>query len=124
MSGVADGRAETTREQREIRDVVHEFAAREVRPIARAVDEADTEMPWEIWHKAADLGLTTMMLPEAYGGAGMTDLATQCVVQEEICWGDPGIGNLLTSNGFFAEPLLELGSEEQKRRWIGALCEP
>ncbi len=113
---------ELTPEQREIQALCREFAANEIRPISLAVDEADTEMPWEIWHKAADLAITSYMLPEEYGGGGMTDVFTQCLVQEELCFGCSGIGNLLTSNGFFAEPVLELGTEEQKRRWIEPLC--
>jgi alkylation response protein AidB-like acyl-CoA dehydrogenase len=118
MSEVAHEPFELTREQREIRDVCREFAEREIRPISHAVDEADTETPWEIWYKAAGLGLTSFMLPEEYGGGGLTDCLTGCVVQEELCWGCSGIGNLITSGGFFAEPILVLGNEEQKRRWI------
>ena len=44
-----------TPEQEEIRRVCRDFAAREIRPISAAVDEADVETPWEIWHKAAGL---------------------------------------------------------------------
>ena len=61
-------------EQREIQALCREFAEKEIRPISLAVDEADTEMPWEIWYKAAELGLTSFMLPEEYGGGGMTDV--------------------------------------------------
>jgi alkylation response protein AidB-like acyl-CoA dehydrogenase len=118
MSEVAHEPFGLTPEQREIRDVCREFAEREIRPIARAVDEADIETPWEIWYKAAGLGLTSFMLPEELGGGGLADCLTGCVVQEELCWGCSGIGNLITSGGFFAEPVLSLGSEEQKRRWI------
>ena len=50
------------------------------------------------------------MLPEEYGGAGMTDCLTSCIVQEELSHGCSGIGNLVTSNGFFAEPVLVLGT--------------
>jgi alkylation response protein AidB-like acyl-CoA dehydrogenase len=107
-----------TPEQREIQAVCREFAEREIRPIAAAVDEADTETPFEVFHRAAALGLTSFMLPEEVGGGGMTDCLTGCVVQEELCWGCAGIGNLITSGGFFAEPVVELGSEEQKRRWL------
>jgi len=113
---------ELTAEQREIQAMCREFAEREIRPISLAVDEADTEMPWEVWRKAARLGITAFMLPEEYGGGGMTDVFTQCLVQEELCWGCAGIGNLLTSGGFFAEPVLELGSDEQKRRYLEPLC--
>src|ERR1041384_1878181 len=73
MSGMAQEVFDLTAEQREIRDVCREFAAREIRPISQAVDEADTEMPWEVWYKAAELGITSFMLPEEYGGGGMTD---------------------------------------------------
>ncbi|MGH3007282.1 MAG: acyl-CoA dehydrogenase family protein, partial [Gaiellaceae bacterium] len=122
MSEVVHEPFELTREQREIRDVCREFAEREIRPISQAVDEADTETPWEVWYKAAALGLTSFMLPEEYGGGGMTDCLTGCIVQEELCWGCSGIGNLVTSGGFFAEPILELGSDDQKRRWLGPIA--
>jgi alkylation response protein AidB-like acyl-CoA dehydrogenase len=108
-------------EQREIQAVCREFAEREIRPISLAVDEADTEMPWEIWNKAASLGLTSFMLPSRLGGGGLEDSFTQALVQEELCWGCSGIGNLITSNGFFAKPVLVLGSEEQVRRWVEPL---
>ena len=112
---------ELTPEQHEIRRVCRDFAAREIRPVAAQVDEADTEVPWETWHKAAAIGLTSFMLPEELGGGGMTDVLTGCIVQEELCHGCSGIGNLITSNGFFAEPVLELGSDEQKERWVRPL---
>jgi alkylation response protein AidB-like acyl-CoA dehydrogenase len=121
MSGMAQEIFDLTAEQREIRDLCRDFALREIRPVAQEVDEADTEMPWEVWYKAAALGLTSFMLPEEYGGGGLTDCLSGCIVQEELCFGCSGIGNLITSGGFFAEPILVLGSEEQKRRWIEPL---
>jgi alkylation response protein AidB-like acyl-CoA dehydrogenase len=113
---------ELTDEQREIQRVCRDFAAREIRPISLAVDEADVEVPMEIWRLAAGLGLTSFMLPEAYGGAGMTDCLTGCIVQEELSHGCSGIGNLITSNGFFAEPVLALGDQDQQRRWLSPLA--
>jgi alkylation response protein AidB-like acyl-CoA dehydrogenase len=121
MSGMAQEIFDLTAEQREIRDLCRDFALREIRPVAQEVDEADTEMPWEVWYKAAALGLTSFMLPEEYGGGGLNDCLTGCIVQEELCFGCSGIGNLITSGGFFAEPILVLGSEEQKRRWLEPL---
>ena len=118
MSEVASDPLGLTPEQREIQAVCREFADREIRPVAAAVDEADTETPLEVFHRAAALGLTSFMLPEEVGGGGMTDCLTGCIVQEELCWGCAGIGNLITSGGFFAEPVVELGSDEQKRRWL------
>ena len=112
---------EITPEQREIQRVCRDFAAREIRPVSQAVDESDTELPREVWSKAAEVGLTSFMLPEEHGGGGMTDCLTGCIVQEELSHGCAGIGNLITSNGFFAEPVVALGNEEQRRRWIEPL---
>jgi acyl-CoA dehydrogenase len=112
-----------TDEQRAIQETCREFAAREIRPISLAVDEADTVWPQDVWRKAAGVGLCAYMLPEQYGGAGMTDCLTSCIVQEELSHGCSGIGNLITSGGFFAEPVLELGSEEQKRDWLTPLAD-
>ncbi|MGZ4349264.1 MAG: acyl-CoA dehydrogenase family protein [Solirubrobacteraceae bacterium] len=113
---------ELSDEQREIQRVCRDFAAREIRPASLAVDEADTELPRDIWVKASKLGLTSFMLPEEYGGGGMTDCVTGCIVQEELSHGCSGIGNLITSGGFFAEPVLALGSAEQKERWLAPLA--
>jgi alkylation response protein AidB-like acyl-CoA dehydrogenase len=112
---------ELSDEQLEIQRTCREFAAREIRPISGAVDEADVEVPWEIWRKAAKLGLTSFMLPAECGGAGMTDCLTSCIVQEELSHGCSGIGNLITSGGFFAEPVVVLGTDQQKERWLRPL---
>jgi len=109
-------------EQRDLAALAHEFAEKELRPIARAVDEADVEPQIEVVHKAAALGLTSYMLPEAYGGGGIESLVTDCLIVEELSWGDGGLGALVTSGGFFADPILELGSDEQKARLLGPLC--
>ncbi|MCV7430871.1 acyl-CoA dehydrogenase family protein [Mycolicibacterium bacteremicum] len=113
-----------TDEQRQIIDLCRDFAAKEIRPRGREVDEADTVTPVDIFAKAAAVGITDFMIPEEYGGGGFTDVFTQCLVQEELCFGDPGIGNLVCSNGFFSDPIMVLGTEEQKKRWLTPLTGP
>jgi acyl-CoA dehydrogenase len=113
-----------TEEQLAVVDLAHRFAEREIRPRGREVDEADVVTPLDIVAKAARVGLTDFMIPEEYGGGGFTDVFTQCLVQEEVCWGDPGIGNLVCSGGFFADPLLALGTEQQKKQWLSRLTGP
>lgn len=108
-------------EQRDVIDLCRSFAAEEIRPAARAVDEADTESPVGIFRAAAKVGITDFMIPEEYGGGGFTDVFTQCLVQEQLCFGDPGIGNFVCSNGFFADPILALGTPEQKEAWLRPL---
>jgi alkylation response protein AidB-like acyl-CoA dehydrogenase len=112
---------ELTAEQRELVALARDFAEREIRPRSQEVDEADVESPLDLWAKAARVGLSSYMLPAEYGGGGVGALVTQCLVQQELCYGDVGIGNFLTSSAFFAEPVLALGTAEQKKRWITPL---
>ncbi|MDX6568857.1 MAG: acyl-CoA dehydrogenase [Gaiellales bacterium] len=115
---------ELSDDQRQLQDLAREFAAREIRPIAAEVDEADDgRVPWELWEKATEVGLTTYMLPEEFGGGGVHDCLSECVIQEELSHGDGGLGSLVTSAGFFAGPVLALGSSEQQRRYLTRLCE-
>ena len=102
---------ELTPEQREIQAVCREFAQNEIRPISLAVDEADTEMPWEVWHKAADLGLTVVHASRGVRRRRHDRRASRSASSRRSCaWGCAGIGNLITSGGFFAKPVLELGT--------------
>jgi alkylation response protein AidB-like acyl-CoA dehydrogenase len=110
-----------TDEQRAVVALARDFATREVRPRGREVDEADVVTPVDLFTKAATVGITDFMIPAVFGGGGFTDVFTQCLVQEELCWGDPGIGNMLCSNGFFADPVLALGTPEQQERWLRPL---
>ena len=113
-----------TEEQRAVVALCKRFAETEIRPRGREVDEADTESPVDIFQSAAKVGITDFMLPEEYGGGGFTDVFTQCLVQEQLCWGDPGIGNFVCSNGFFADPVLAIGTAEQKETWLRPLAGP
>lgn len=113
-----------TDEQRAIVELCKEFAAKEIRPRGREVDEADVVSPVDIFQSAAKIGITDFMLPQEYGGGGFSDVFTQCLVQEQLCHGDPGIGNFVCSNGFFADPVLALGTPEQKEKWLRPLTGP
>ena len=98
-----------------------EFAERELRPVALAYDESE-DFPHEQLARAAELGLTCYDLPTEYGGGGVTSLTDSIRVIEELTWGDSPITMVITQGGFFAWPILALGSEAQKQRWLPALC--
>ena len=98
-----------TAEQEQFVELAREFRPTRSARAGRAVDEADTESPLDVWEKASALGLTSFMLPEKFGGGGV-DLLTQVLIQQELCHGDIGIGNLVTSNGFFSAPIEHLGT--------------
>ena len=99
----------------------HAFAEQELRPVALAYDESE-EYPLEPLRRAAALGLTCYDLPAGYGGGGVARLHDRCLVIEELAWGDSPIAWVIAQGGFFAGPLLALGSAEQKERWLPPLC--
>ena len=99
------------------------FAEQELRPVALRYDESE-EYPLEVLRRAAGLGLTCYDLPVAYGGGGLESLRDRCAVVEELSWGDSPIFWVIAQGGFFAGPILALGSEEQKRRWLPPLSGP
>jgi len=107
--------------EQELVELAHEFAAKEIRPVAARFDETE-EFPADVIHKAAKIGLTSFDLPEAYGGGGIDSVRTSCLIGEELAWGDSPIGSLIGSASFFADPLAALGTQEQRERWIRPLC--
>jgi alkylation response protein AidB-like acyl-CoA dehydrogenase len=122
MAELAPQILDLTDEQREIQALAREFARAEIRPVSAEVDEKDTHTPLDVVYKAAEVGLTSFMLPESVGGGGIGDVFTGCIVQEELNWGCAGIGNLITSGAFFARPVIEVGTPEQQQRWLAPLC--
>jgi acyl-CoA dehydrogenase len=107
--------------ERELVALAHDFAANEIRPVARQFDESE-ELPAEVIRAAAKVGLTSLDLPAEYGGGGIDSVRTACLIGEELAWGDSPIGSLIGSASFFAHPLAALATEEQRRRWIPPLC--
>ncbi len=109
-------------EQREMRDLAHRFAEKEIRPIAAEYDERE-EVPWEVIRKAAQAGFLSYYLPEKYGGGGITDMITHCLVDEELFWGCAGVGSILGGTSLCATPILIAGSEDQKAKYLSQFCD-
>lgn len=112
---------ELTDEQREMREMAHKFAEKEIRPIAAEYDERE-EVPWEVIQKATKAGFMSYFIPERYGGGGITDLFTHCLVDEEIFWGCAGIATILGGTSLCATPILLAGTEEQKEKYLSRFC--
>jgi acyl-CoA dehydrogenase len=110
-----------TDEQKDMRDMAHDFAEKEIRPVAWEYDK-DGTWPQGIIDKAWELGLMNTHLPEEYGGPGL-DYLTGCVIEEEIGWGCSGIGTSLSCNGLATAPIILGGSEEIKKKYLGMLTE-
>lgn len=109
--------------ERELVALAHEFAEKEIRPVAADFDGSE-EYPWDVFHKAAEVGLVSYDLPEEHGGGGIDSLLTKCRINEELAWGDAAIAEVIWQNGFCAGPILAAGTEAQKQRWIAPMCRP
>src|SRR5712692_4787511 len=109
-------------EHEEIRKLVRSFAEREVKPRAEAIDHTD-EFPRDLVAKAAGLGLLGILVPEAYGGAGLDHLAFAIFVEEVARYSASTAGILDVHGSVGSEPVLLFGTEEQKRRWLPELAQ-
>jgi acyl-CoA dehydrogenase len=110
-----------TDEQKALRELAHDFAVKEIRPVAWEYDR-DGTWPADVLQKAWEVGLMNTHIPEEYGGPGASYL-DGCVIEEELSWGCSGIQTSLGANGLAAAPVLIGGSEEIKREYLGMLTE-
>src|SRR3954466_6282378 len=105
-----------TDEQKELRALAREFAAKEIRPKSAEYDVA-MRHPADVIAKAHDLGLMNLHIPVAYGGLGLGAFDGM-LVGEELSWGCTGIGTSLGANGLGAGPVIIAGTDEQKAKWL------
>jgi len=108
-----------TDEQKNLRDLAHDFAEKEIRPVAWDYDR-DGTWPGEILAKAHEVGLMNTHAPEEYGGAGL-GFFDGCLIEEELAWGCSGIQTSLGANGLASTPVHIAGSDEVKREFFEAL---
>lgn len=105
-----------TDEQKALRELAHDFAEKEIRPVAWEYDK-DSIWPQAIIDKAHEVGLMNVHVAEEYGGPALSYL-DGCIIEEEIAWGCSGIGTSLSANGLAAAPVHLGGSEEVKREYF------
>jgi acyl-CoA dehydrogenase len=110
-----------TDEQQDMREMAHDFAEKEMRPVAWEYDK-DGTWPAEVLEKAWEVGLMNNHLPAEYGGAGLSTL-DGCIIEEEMAWGCSGIGTSLSCNGLASTPIMLAASEDLKREYLGRLSE-
>jgi acyl-CoA dehydrogenase len=110
-----------TEQQRNIRELAHDFAEKEIRPVAWDYDR-DATWPQEIITNAWEVGLMNAQLPEKYGGAGASYL-DGVLIGEELAWGCAAIATTLGINELAATPVVLGGSEPIKAKYLGMLSE-
>jgi len=110
-----------TDEQKALRELAHDFAEKEIRPVAWEYDR-DSTWPQAIVEKAWEVGLMNPQIPAEYGGAGASSI-DGVLIEEELGWGCSGIGTSISCNGLASAPVLLGGSEQVKKTYLGMLTE-
>jgi alkylation response protein AidB-like acyl-CoA dehydrogenase len=109
-------------EQLEIKRAVREFAEKELTPELALEFDQKEEFPLGLYKKAAQLGFTSMRIPQEYGGQGYGVLE-DCIAVEELCRVDPSLGVAVSlGNLMIPDVLLKHGNEEQKAKYIPPLA--
>jgi alkylation response protein AidB-like acyl-CoA dehydrogenase len=121
MSSNTDREAFGLTEQQElIRQTARRLAREVVAPTAAARDKSGA-WPHEELKAIAELGFMGMLIPEEYGGADIGFLNYALVI-EELSWADAGVGTIVhVHNLGAAMPLYQIGTEEQRRKYLPAI---
>jgi alkylation response protein AidB-like acyl-CoA dehydrogenase len=111
MSGATD----------EVRRLAREFARTEIAPHARDWDER-SQFPHEIYRKLGELGFLGVLVPEKYGGAGLSYRDYVAIIEElAVVEGGVGLG-VAAHNSLCTNHIFLFGSEVQKQRWLPRLA--
>ena len=105
-----------TEEQQMIKDLARRIADEKIAPRALELDETG-EFPWDLMKIIADADLFGVYLPEEYGGLG-GGVFEQCLVVEELSRACSGVAVSYAASGLGCMPILILGSEEQKQKYL------
>jgi alkylation response protein AidB-like acyl-CoA dehydrogenase len=115
-----------TSEQLQMRDAVRQFVAEEVKPVALKSDRleaGDRQLPRDLFAKVSQLGLRTLALSEAAGGAGADNL-TSCIVAEELAFGDLNLAVTMGETARLCHALFDQAmTSEQRERFLPSLLE-
>jgi acyl-CoA dehydrogenase len=111
---------ELTEELNMLKDMAYKFAQQE---FTAFIHECDVEEKYtrDIVKKAAENGLVGAWAPEEYGGAGAGSLGV-AIITEQLSRVDMGIGLNIVVATFGCEAIYQYGTEEQKKKYISAVC--
>ena len=112
---------ELNEEQREFQHIVHDFVAKELKPMARETDETG-EFNWTAVKKMGPIGLLGLEVPEEFGGAAV-DAVSAAIAIEELGWGCGSTALAVSAhNGLALGPIVKYGNEAQKAHWLPPLA--
>ena len=104
-------------EQRMIQALAREFAEKEVRPVAAAIDH-EARFPHDTVRRMGELGLMGIAIPEAHGGSGGDAVAYVLALEEvaRACASHAAI--MSVNNSLYCDPVATFATEEQKQRLL------
>jgi len=104
-----------------IADMVKDFAKKEIAPHVMKWDESQ-EFPLEVFKKAGELGLMGVLVPEKYGGSGLSYFEYITVIEEiaQVC-GSIGL-SVAAHNSLCTNHILTFGNESQKEKYLPKLA--
>ena len=108
---------EPTDEQNMLTEAINRYAMTELRPAGREAEECGI-LPQKLLRKGWELGLLQASIPELYGGFGERSTVTGVLAIEELAFGDLALTFAICSPCLFALPVLLVGSEEQKQKYL------
>ncbi len=110
---------ELSDEEKLVQQVAHDFAKKEIRPVAAYYDEHE-EVPYDIIKKAAAIGFGVSREGGVLEGGGLALLPS--IMAEELSWGCAGIALAINSSGLAAAAISATGSPEQRQEWLARIA--
>ncbi len=105
-----------------ILETARDFSKKQIEPMASDLDKTG-RFPREIISQLADMGFMGMMVPEQYGGAGL-DALSYAIAMEVVSAACASTGVIMSvNNSLVCAPLLDFGSEEQKKKFLTPLAQ-
>ncbi|RYY40229.1 MAG: acyl-CoA dehydrogenase [Chitinophagaceae bacterium] len=105
----------------QVAQTARDFAQQHIKPRVMEWDESQ-EFPVEVFKQLGQLGMMGVLVPEAYGGAGLSYFEYQAVIVEisKVC-GSIGL-SVAAHNSLCTGHIMSFGNEEQKKRWLPKLA--
>jgi len=104
-----------------IRQSVRDFAEREIKPVAKELDEKQ-QFSVDITQKMGEIGLFGMLVSEEYGGQGLDYLSYIIAVEELARVDGSQAATIAAGNSLGLNPIFYYGTEEQKKKYLPQLC--
>ncbi len=112
---------QTSELTQQVAQTARDFAQQHIKPYVMEWDETQ-EFPVKVFKEMGKLGLMGVLVPEEYGGAGLSYFEYKTVIEEisKVC-GSVGL-SLAAHNSLCTGHIMTFGNEEQKRKWLPKLA--